>query len=148
MAFVFLKQWFWGAQLSVGVVIESCSMLTFCSVLIPACGTVRCSRLLLGHCHQHTVATKQETQYVPVSKGLEQEEQKTDRQISYKMSRIFFFFPFLVLICVCVTVGYVHSLSGSPLSVWNLADEAETIDISMHALIGTFQESEVCHASG
>jgi len=39
-------------------------------------------------------------------------------------------------------------LQGSPSSAWNLADEAEAIDISMHALIGTFQESEVCRVSG
>lgn len=149
---------FWGAQQSVGVITESCSRLTFSPALIPAClgqsVTAGCSSAIAT---STLWQPSRKPSHVPVSKGLEEEEHKTDRQISYKMSRIFLFFllffPFLVLICLCHgTAGegtYTASvLQGSPSSVWNLADEAETIDISVHTLIGTFQESEVCHVSG
>lgn len=60
-------------------------------------GPVCYSRLLLGHCHQHIEVLWQpgrKPSHVAVSKGLEEEEQKTDRQISYKMSRILLFFFF------------------------------------------------------
>lgn len=67
---------------------------------------------------------------VNLPKGQEEEEQKTDRQISYKMSRnlcLFFFFD--VILCLCHNIVGEHKywtteLQGSSLSFFKLAEVA------------------------
>lgn len=79
---------------------------------------------------------------VNLPKGREEEEQKTDRQISYisrNLSRNLWFF-FDVILCLCHNIVgerkyWTMELQGSSLSFFKLADEAEPIDISMRALI-------------